>query len=252
MSNSYSSLCDEFYLDMSVNTRLELPRSRDTILTFFERIQKQYPTMCGFQRRKQGEYLLEENRSQGQYRWVSLEKKTIASGIVNPLSFEVAYSQDRFILDLIPYMLSVSHLDIDSLDITFAMDFDFYGNQDEVIAEALMGNSAFSSLVEGPENQTVSFSPDMIVGISSDYRTQARVTVESKASYLEPEKTRSDSDQVITLAFTVRQYSSGNERFDALESLSYQCGLAEQWMSEKIIPNFVQPINNVISQKRIE
>ncbi len=42
--NSYSSLCDDFYLDMYINTELELPTGRDTILSFFERIQKQFPS----------------------------------------------------------------------------------------------------------------------------------------------------------------------------------------------------------------
>jgi len=32
MSNAYSSLCDDFYLDMYVNTELELPTQRDTVL----------------------------------------------------------------------------------------------------------------------------------------------------------------------------------------------------------------------------
>ena len=45
MANGYASLCDDFYLDMFVNTELELPFESDTVLAFFERIQKQYPTM---------------------------------------------------------------------------------------------------------------------------------------------------------------------------------------------------------------
>jgi hypothetical protein len=45
MANGYSSLCDDFYLDMFVNTELDLSLQSDTVLTFFERIQKQYPTM---------------------------------------------------------------------------------------------------------------------------------------------------------------------------------------------------------------
>ena len=41
-ANSYNSLCDDFYIDMYVNTELDLPTARDTILTYFERIQKQF------------------------------------------------------------------------------------------------------------------------------------------------------------------------------------------------------------------
>jgi len=132
--NSYSSLCDDFYLDMSVNTELDLPTERDTILSFFERIRKQFPSMGCFYRRGNSEYCLEEDRNLGQYRWVSLEMDRISSGVVNPSDFEMAYRQDRLVLELIPYMLSVSPLDIDSLDLTFAMDFDYAGSHDEVIA----------------------------------------------------------------------------------------------------------------------
>jgi len=117
-ANSYSSLCDDFYVDMHVNTELELPRGRDTILTFFERIQKQFPQMGRFYRRDKNEYYLEEEHGVGQYRWVSLEGDRIGSGMVNPASFQDAYDLDRLVLELMPYMLGVTSLDVDSLDLT--------------------------------------------------------------------------------------------------------------------------------------
>ena len=43
MANDYSSFCDDFYLDMFVNTELDLSLQSDTILAFFELIQKKYP-----------------------------------------------------------------------------------------------------------------------------------------------------------------------------------------------------------------
>ena len=122
MSNSFSSLCDDFYLDMYVNTELSLPTQRDTILAFFERIQKQFPSMGHFYTGENNEYCLEQDRSAGQYRWLTLETDRIGSGMVNPSSFEDVYAQHRLVLELIPYMLSVSHLDIGSLDVTFAME----------------------------------------------------------------------------------------------------------------------------------
>ena len=112
MSNSYSSLCDDFYIDMYINTELDLPRQRDTVLAFFERIQKEFPSMGCFYRREKNEYCLEEDRSAAQYRWITLETDRIGSGVVNPSNFESAYCQDRLVLELVPYMLSVSHLDI--------------------------------------------------------------------------------------------------------------------------------------------
>jgi len=251
MSNSYGSLCDDFYLDMHVNTELELPTERDTVLTFFERIQKQYPSMVCFYRREKSEFCLEEDRSAGQYRWIALETDRVGSGVVNPSVFADAYDQHRLVLQLMPYMLGVSHLDIDSLDVTFAMDFDCVGSHDEVIAEALFGSSAFVCLLDVPGARPIGFSPAVVVGLSDDCSTQGRISVESKTSVYEAPKRRQDADEAITLYFTVRQYRSGKGRFDALKSFEYQRGLAEELMAEKIIPNFVQPIINVIAQRRL-
>jgi hypothetical protein len=249
--DSYNLLCDDFYLDMHINTELELPRQRDTILAFFERIQKQFPAMGCFYRGANNQYCLEEDRNAGQYRWIVLETDRIGSGVVNPSSFEDVYKQDRLVLELIPYMLSVSHLDIDSLDVTFAMDFDCAGNHDEVIAEALFSSTAFSCLLELPQARPIGFSPVVAVALSDDCRTQARCSVESKTSVYEPGKQRQVADEAISLSFTIRQYPSGTEKFDALKSFEYQRRLAEKLMAEKIVPNFVQPLTNVIAQKRL-
>jgi len=59
--NSHSSLCDNFYIDTYINTELDLPSERDTILTFFERLQKQLPSMSRFYRRARY-WILDENR----------------------------------------------------------------------------------------------------------------------------------------------------------------------------------------------
>lgn len=249
-ANSYSSLCDDFYVDMHVNTELDLPTERDTLLTFFERIQKQYPTMGRFYRRENGEYCLEEDHGSGQYRWVSLEVDRIGSGLVNPARFEEAYHQDRLVLELMPYMLGVTPLDVDSLDVTFAMDFDCAGSHDEVIAEALVGMSAFGCLLDAPESRPIVFSPAMVVALSGDQRTQVRVSVESKTSVYEPGEKEPTREETISLSLTVRQYPQTDERFDPVASFERQCRLAEDLMAEKIVRYFVQPLTEVIAQRR--
>jgi len=251
MSNVYSSLCDDFYLDMYVNTALDLPTQRDTILAFFERIQKQFPSMGCFYRREDNEYCLEEDRNGDSYRWVALEIDRLGSGVVNPAGFEDAYCQDRLVLELAPYMLGVSHLDIESLDVTFGMDFDYVGSHDEVIAEALFGPTAFNCLLDLPSARPIGFSPTVVTALSEDCRTQARISVESKTSVYGSRKQKHKSDEAISLSFTVRQYPSGTETFDALKSFENQCRLAEELVAEKIVPNFVQPLTDVIAQKRL-
>jgi len=251
MSNGYGSLCDDFYFDMFINTELDLTLQRDTILAFFERIQKQFPSLGRFYRRGKNEYCLEEDSQTGQYRWVTLETDRIGSGFVNPQSFEEVFCQDRLILELVPYMLSISHLDIGSLDVTFGMDFDYVGSHDEIIAEALLSESCFSCLLDLPQARAVDFSPAFVVALSEDSRTQARISIESKTSVFEPARQRRRLDEAISLSFTIRQYPTTDGKFDPLKSFEYQSQLAQELMAEKIIPNFVQPLTETIAQKRL-
>lgn len=204
-----------------------------------------------FFRRENNEFCLEEDRDHGQYRWVSLETDRIGSGVVNPSNFEMAYQQDRLVLELIPYMLSVNHLDIDSLDVTIAMDFDCTGNHDEVIAEALLAQSAFNGLLDIPGARPIGCSPAMVVALTEDERTQGRISIESKTNVYGPKRKEQAVDEAISLSFTVRQYPSSSEKFDSLKSFEYQCRLAEELMAEKIVLNFVLPLTETIAQKRL-
>ena len=88
--NPYTSLCDDFGVYVYTNTKMELPSRRETVLHFFDSLQKTFPQMTDFDCRENGEYVLEEEREQGSYRWVTLEQRRICSGYVNPPSLEDA------------------------------------------------------------------------------------------------------------------------------------------------------------------
>ena len=250
MFNSYGSVCDDFYVDMHINTELDLPNQRDTVLTFFERIGKQFPTMGNFYRRDNGDFCLEEDRQGEKYRWVTLEVDRICSGCANPVDLQDAYGLHRLVLDLSEYMLGVSRLDIDSLDVIFVMDFDCHGNHDEVIAEALFKSTAFNSLLDLPGARPIGFGPTVVIALDNDCRTQARVTVESRTSVYEVRNNKYKDDEPISLYFNVRRYPKPNEKFDPVKSFNRQCVIAQEMMGEKIIPNFVGPLTNAIAQRR--
>ncbi len=250
MANSYSSLCDDFYVDMYLNTELDLPGNRDTVLTFFERVQKQIPSMGTFYRKDTGDFCLEEDRDGDKYRWLTLELDRICCGCSNPIIMDDAYDLDAAVLELAPYMLGVSHLDVSSLDVTFTMDFDYQGNQDEVIADALFTATPFASLLELQNSKAIGFNPSVVVALTEDCRTQARLTVESRTSVYEVRSDKYKGDDPISLYFTVRRYPNGREKFDMSESFRQQCSIAEQLMAEKVIPNFVSPLANAIAQRR--
>src|SRR2546421_3375472 len=82
--NPYSSLCDDFGVYVYLNTKMDLPSSRETILHYFDGMRKTFPQMTDFDARETGEFVLEEDREQGSYRWVTLETRRLCAGFVNP------------------------------------------------------------------------------------------------------------------------------------------------------------------------
>jgi len=235
---------------MHVNTELDLPTQRDTVLTFFERIGKQFPTMGNFYRRDNGDFCLEEDLRGQKHRWVTLELDRICSGCANPVDLEDAYGLHRLVLDLSEYMLGVSRLDIDSLDVIFVMDFDYRGNHDEVIAEALFASTPFNSLLDVPGARPIGFAPAVVIALDEDCRMQARISVESRTSVYEVRNKKYKEAEPISLYFAVRRYPKPDEKFDAIESFNQQCVIAQRLMDERIIPNFVGPLANAIAQRR--
>ena len=250
MPTSFGSLCDDFYVNMNLNTELELPTERDTILHFFERIQRQFPTMNTFYQRDSGEFCLDEDRESGSYRWVSVENDRICSGYVNPDSLEAVDEQHRLLLDLVPFTLGVSNLDIDSLDVLFGMDFDCQGNHDEVLADALFANSPFTTLLELPDSKALGFDPAVLVSLSDDCRLQAKISLESRTGAYQVRTGKYKEDDQISLYLSIRQYPDPASKFSSIEAYNHQRGLCVELITERIIGAFVNPIVDAIRQRR--
>lgn len=250
MPTSYGSLCDDFYVNMSLNTELELPAERDTILHFFERIQRQFPTMNTFYQRDTGEFCLDEDREQGSYRWVTVERDRVCSGFVNPSSFESVDELNQLILEIAPYALGVSNLDIDSLDVLFGMDFDYRGNHDEILAAALYRDTPFASLLDLPNASPLGFDPAILIGLSEDCRLQARISFESRTNAYQLRTGKFKDDDQLSMYLSVRQYPDPANLFKVHDAYDQQRQICEDMMNQKIIPNFVQPILEAIGQRQ--
>ena len=249
MKNTFGSFCDGLFVDMCINTQLQLPDQRDTVLSFFERIQKRFGTLNSFSRREEGEFVLEEEKQGRRSRWVILESDRLSAGSADPDDFEEAYVLQREVLEVMPYMLSISPLDIESLDITFTLDFDYQGNHDEVIADALLGGSCLNAFFDIEGSRVVSCCPSVIASLNEDGRLQTRVAVESRSSLFDrPEKYK--ADEPISVYFTVRRYPQSTGRYDVKAAFDEQCRIAERLMFEKIIPHFAKPLSAAIAQRR--
>ena len=221
----YSSLADDFYVNMNLNTEMELPHSRETVLHYFEQVKKHYPTMRNFHSRERGEFVLEEDKDRGDYRWTSIESRRICSGYVNPPSVEEALKQHAMVLDLVPYILSVSPLDCESLNVMYGFDFNYRGNHNQLVAEALGVSPALERMLEIPGASVVNYEPSLTLALDDDCRIQCRVSVESRTNAYQI-RTGEFPEEQLSVYVTARQYGSlgANMTFNAtLEQLTRVC-----------------------------
>src|SRR3954471_13349118 len=98
-SNPFAAFCEDFYVNMRLGSQLALPHARETVLHFFETVQKGFPGMTRFRKTEPGELSLEEDRRQQTYRWLSVEQKRLSSGHVNPATIGEAVKLHKFVLD---------------------------------------------------------------------------------------------------------------------------------------------------------
>src|SRR6516225_8765065 len=232
--NPYSTLCDDFGVYVYMNTKMELPRRRETVLHFFDSLQKTFPKMTDFECRETGEFVLEEDREQGSYRWVTLEAQRVCTGYVNPPELADADVQHERVLELAPYHLDFSPLDCEAMDVLFAFDFTFKGNHDEVVAEALGLNTTLESLLQMPGSRVINYEPSLMLALDDACRLQSRLRIETRTNAYQV-RTGQFPEAPISVYFTVRQYW-GRQPFNTFgESYKNQRRILQELVDNHII-----------------
>jgi len=246
--NRYSSLCDDFYVNMNLSTEMELPNNRETILHFFERLQKSYPTMRNFYCRDRGDIVLEEDKEQGSYRWCTIESRRVCSGQVNPEDVRSALEQHRLVLELAPYTLSVSPLDCEALDLLYGFDFTYRGNHNHVVAEALGVPPALERLLDISGATVINHEPSVTIALDEECRLQCRVSVETRTNAYQI-RTGDFPEEQLSVYVTARQYGSlgpGRTFSETLDRLSEIC---QEILDNHVIDHVLRPLARTISMK---
>lgn len=246
---SYNSLADDYYINMTLNTEMALPNSRETVLQFFERVQRSYPSMRNFFSRENGDFVLEDDKDSGHQRWLSLEPRRVCSVFINPEDTASAMEQHDLVLQLVPYMLSVSPLDCEALDFVLGFDYAFRGNHDELVAEALGLGSSLDGMRDIAGSRVLNYEPSMTVSLDESCRLQARLFVETRTN---PYQVRRGefNDEPISVYFTVRKYGSlqNDETFEAtLVQLQQRC---DEMMQAYVIDEVLRPLQHAIAAQQ--
>src|SRR5690606_17584754 len=129
--------------------KMDLPMRRDTVLALFDRVRREQPWMDRFRRYK-NELALESTQRGSVQHWVALRKSSVRSGSVNPETDEEAFGLHRLVLELAPYFLDISALDIDFIEVLYGFDLHAPGNHDAAVFAALLGSSPLGKLAEAP------------------------------------------------------------------------------------------------------
>ena len=248
MANPFGAFCEDFYINMRLGSQLHLPHNRETLLHFFERVQRQFPTMTRFRKNDNNELNLEEDRGGESYRWVSVEQKRISAGHVNPAAVEDSLKLHTMLLEHAPHLLGISPVEIDYLDVLFGFDLGFTGNHDEIIADSLLAESPLTCLAEEKGARPVDFQPTVTVALSDDCRLQARIDVVTRTNSYQV-RTGDYSDEAISVYLILRRYWGDRPREPMEKLFVSMAERAEQLCHDHILPKVVKPISAAIASR---
>lgn len=247
MSNPYASFCEDFYVGMRLSSQMPLPDNRETVLHFFEQIQKGFPAMGRFCR-ADGELTLEEDRKAPEHRWLTLENKRLSSGHVNPQSIEEASRLHRTVLQMAPHTLGISPIEIDSLDVMFGFDIEFSGNHHEIIAETMYRDSPVACLLEEAGVRALDAQPTMAVALSEDCGLQARIDILPRTSSYQI-RTGEYPDDCISIHLILSRFWADRPRSPLEDLFTQMARQGDALCTDYVLPRIVRPISEAIASR---
>ena len=241
----YGSLSDDYYINLNLNTEMDLPQSRETVLHFFEQIQKRYPDMRNFYGRERGEFGLEEDKERGSYRVASVEPRRVASGVVNPDTPQDAFRQHELALELAPCALSVSPLDCESLNITYGFDFLYRGNHNELLVDVLGLSPALERMLEIPGATALGSEPALQLALDADCRTQCRLSFEARTAAYHV-RTGEFPEEQLSVYFTARRYGSLDPGETYVSAMRRLAGICTELVDSYVVDSILKPLQQAI------
>ncbi len=245
MPNSYGALCTDFYVNLRLNLRMDVPTRRDTVLSMFDRVRRDYPWMDRF-RRYHNELALEsESRDQTQ-QWLALRKTSVRAGSVNPDSPREAYRFHRLVLEIAPYFLDISPLDVEHVELLYGFDLAAAGNHDAIVFDALIAGSPLASLAEGSQTRPIDCQPLLGVSLTESCDVQAHFEVKTRTGTRQA-RTGEFREEPISIYLTVRKQGPIS---DVKELALVMDGLAEsgeELLESRVVPHLLVPIREAIA-----
>lgn len=243
--SSFSAFCSDFYVIQKLGLKLESPENRDNVLEFFDRIRKTYPRLSNFQR-AEGEVALESSSGEREWQWVGLRPMSVRSGHVNPASMTDAYQFHKAILELAPYFLSISPLNIAMLEVVFGFDFETELDRDAIVFDALLGQSPMAGLVDPTFERVLEAQPSIAISLGERGDMQAAFEVRTRPAV---PMAGDRGDDPISVILTVRKFGPLASLDDLKGAFGAVVGHAEHLAEQRVIPQLVVPIHEAIQSQ---
>ncbi|MDX2131012.1 MAG: hypothetical protein SFY69_03035 [Planctomycetota bacterium] len=245
MAESFRALCNDFYVNLKLSVRMELPRTRETVLDLFERVRRQFPHMTGFRKFKD-ELALESPQDQMPHRWLSMRATSVRAGVVNPPTMEEGYSLHSQVLEIAPTYLSISPLDVDYVELLYGFDLAANGNHDAIVQDALIPGSPLAALIDIPNTTPIDCQP--LIGLALGKRGDVEAYFEVKtrpgqnsARDIEP------GSEPISIYCTLRKFGGLTETKELPEILAKLAKTGEDLVEHRVVPGLIVPIREAIA-----
>jgi hypothetical protein len=238
MSESYRAICSDFYINQKLSLKLDLPTERQTVLDLFDRIRRQFPALNQF-RKLRDELALEAGQDAAQHRWVAIRANNIRSGSVNPETLQEGYEFHAHILEVAPYFLSISPLDVEFVELLYGFDLSSDRNHDEVVYQALVSESGLDKAIDLPNSRVVDCQPCFGMVL---HEPEVEVNFEVKTRSARSGR----RDEPISIYLTLRKYNPVTTVAQLGETLALLAKHGEEIMDTRVVPHLVTPIREAI------
>jgi hypothetical protein len=243
--STFTAFCSDFYVNQKLALKLDLPERRETVLDLFDRVRRAFPRLSTFQR-YDGEVALESDSSEREWQWVALRQTTIRSGHVNPATLADSYNFHKALLEVAPYFLSISPLDVDMLEVVFGFDFETEHDRDEVVFDALLEGTRLAGLVDRDTERIADAQPSLAMSLGGRGELQAAFEVRTRPRV--PVAGERGGDP-ISVFLTVRRFGPLASLDELKSAFGAVVGHAEILAENRVIPHVVVPIHEALQAR---
>lgn len=248
MSEDLGALCSDFYVNQRLQLKMDLPQARESVLELFDRVRREFPDMEHFRKTKT-ELVLESPNEDGRQHWLSLRKNNLRTGVANPEKPKQAYALHKFALEVAPYFLSISPLDLDYLELLYGFDLLADNNHDQIVFDALIDGSPLANLYKVKGASPIDVQPVLGLSLTESGDLQAHYEIRTRTADRLGQK-GDFPPEPISVYLVIRKHGPIRDVKDLPKLFTEMTGRAEDLLENKVIPGILVPLRDTIGPSR--